>query len=159
MGFARLFGLPYERCRAGIPIAEAFSSIHPDDVDRVASDIQEAMGRGGAFRCKYRVRQDDGCCRWIEANGGAELNADAKAVRFPGFLINNESRRAAHAVELPSRLRSGLIHIPVHLSPSHLQPLEIPKLPMDANNLYVAMTRGARKLVICSETPVLTPRR
>ncbi len=30
---------------------------------------------------------------------------------------------------------------------------------MDANNLYVAMTRGARKLVICSGTPVITPRR
>lgn len=30
---------------------------------------------------------------------------------------------------------------------------------MDAQNLYVALTRGARRLVICSPTPLLTPAR
>ncbi|MDF5828793.1 hypothetical protein P4233_16400 [Pseudomonas aeruginosa] len=29
---------------------------------------------------------------------------------------------------------------------------------MDAKHLYVAMTRGSARLVICSETPVLIPR-
>lgn len=28
---------------------------------------------------------------------------------------------------------------------------------MDARHLYVALSRGARKLVVCSPTPVLTP--
>jgi len=28
---------------------------------------------------------------------------------------------------------------------------------IDARNLYVAMTRGSRKLVICSRTPILQP--
>ncbi|WP_329602550.1 hypothetical protein [Pseudomonas putida] len=32
--FSRSFGLPADRCMAGIPIEEAFSSIHPDDRDR-----------------------------------------------------------------------------------------------------------------------------
>ncbi len=95
--FSRTFGLSAERCMAGIPIAEAFSSIHPDDVDRLASDIEEAMKRGGAFRCEYRVRQDDGCYRWVEANGHAELDALGQAIRFPGVLMNIESRKAAEA--------------------------------------------------------------
>ena len=95
--FSRSFGLSAESCKAGIPIAEAFSSIHPDDVTRVAADIQEAMGRGGAYRCEYRVRQEDGRYRWVEANGRAELNAQGQPVRFPGVLMDIESRRAAEA--------------------------------------------------------------
>lgn len=95
--FARTFGLPVERCKSGIPIAEAFSSIHPEDVDRLASEIEATMARGGAFRCEYRVRQDDGLYRWVEANGRAELDAQGQAIRFPGVLMNIESRKAAEA--------------------------------------------------------------
>ena len=61
--FSRSFGLPADKCLAGIPIEEAFASIHPDDRDRVSAGIQEAMSRGGAYRCEYRVRQDDGSYR------------------------------------------------------------------------------------------------
>ena len=95
--FSRSFGLPAEKCKAGIPIAEAFSSIHPEDLDRVASEIRQTMARGGAFRCEYRVRQHDGHYRWVEANGHAELDAGGQAVRFPGVLMDIESRRAAEA--------------------------------------------------------------
>lgn len=95
--FSRSFGLPAERCMAGIPIQEAFSSIHPDDVDRVSADINEAMRRGGAFRCEYRVRNEDGRYRWIEANGRSELNDQGQAIRFPGVLMDIDSRRAAEA--------------------------------------------------------------
>jgi len=95
--FSRSFGLPADKCLAGIPIEEAFASIHPDDRDRVSADIQEAMSRGGAYRCEYRVRQHDGSYRWIEANGRAELDEQGEAVRFPGFLMDIESRRSAEA--------------------------------------------------------------
>lgn len=95
--FSRSFGLPADKCLAGIPIEEAFASIHPDDRDRVSADIQEAMSRGGTYRCEYRVRQDDGSYRWIEANGRAELDEGGEAVRFPGILMDIESRRSAEA--------------------------------------------------------------
>ncbi|MFP3443490.1 PAS domain-containing protein [Pseudomonas sp. SIMBA_067] len=95
--FSRSFGLPADKCLAGIPIEEAFASIHPDDRDRVSADIQEAMSRGGAYRCEYRVRQHDGSYRWIEANGRAELDEQGEAVRFPGILMDIESRRSAEA--------------------------------------------------------------
>jgi PAS domain S-box-containing protein len=95
--FSRSFGLSAERCREGIPIAEAFSSIHPDDIERVSLYIKQAMARGGAYRCEYRVRHEDGGYRWVEANGRAELNEAGQAVRFPGVLMDIESRRAAEA--------------------------------------------------------------
>jgi PAS domain S-box-containing protein len=96
-GIFRSFGLAADRCLAGIPIEEAFSSIHPDDRDRVLADIQDAMRRGGAYRCEYRVKQHEGGYRWVEANGRAELNSDGLAVRFPGVLMDIESRRSAEA--------------------------------------------------------------
>lgn len=95
--FSRSFGLSAERCREGIPIAEAFASIHPDDIERVSLYIKQAMARGGAYRCEYRVRHEDGGYRWVEANGRAELNEAGQAVRFPGVLMDIESRRAAEA--------------------------------------------------------------
>ncbi|WP_311197616.1 PAS domain-containing protein [Pseudomonas protegens] len=61
--------------------------MHPGDRDRVSADIQEAMKRGGVYRCD-RVRQHDGSFRWIEANGRAELNEEGRAVRFPGILMD-----------------------------------------------------------------------
>lgn len=95
--FSRAFGLPAERCMAGIPIDEVFSSTHPDDRDRVSADIQVAMNRGGAYRREAMVRQEDGSYRWIEANDRAELNSRGQAVRFPGILMDIESRRSAEA--------------------------------------------------------------
>lgn len=95
--FSRSFGLPLERCKAGIPIEEAFGSIHPTDVGRVADEIERTLQRGGSFRCEYRVRREDGQYRWIEASGHVELDANGVPERFPGVLIDIESRRAAEA--------------------------------------------------------------
>ncbi|MFV3406264.1 MULTISPECIES: hybrid sensor histidine kinase/response regulator [Pseudomonas] len=95
--FARSFGLSPVRCQQGIPIEEAFTSIHPDDHARVNQAIAEAMACGGLFRCEYRVRQPDASFRWVEANGRAELDANGVAVRFPGVLMDIESRKVAEA--------------------------------------------------------------
>ncbi|HEN8798401.1 TPA: PAS domain-containing protein [Pseudomonas putida] len=112
--FSRSFGLPVERCLAGMPLAEAFGSIHPDDRQQVASAIEAAMARGGAFRCEYRVRQDDGCYHWVEANGRAELDEQGRAVRFPGVLMDIGSRREAEAERdrVSAMLRSFTAAVP-----------------------------------------------
>ena len=95
--FARTFGLSPEECLAGLTLEETFSSIHPDDLGRVADDIQQAMNLGGAYRSEYRVRQQDGHYRWVEANGHVEIDAQGRASRFPGVLMDIESRRRAEA--------------------------------------------------------------
>lgn len=95
--FSKAFGIPSQKCKAGISIAEAFTSIYPEDRDRVSREIAAAMAHGGPFRCEYRVRQDDGEYHWVEANGRAELNATGHAIRFPGVLMDIEPRRAAEA--------------------------------------------------------------
>lgn len=95
--FAEAFGLPVEDCRGGLSLDQVKSSIHDDDLPRVDRAIAEALDRGGAYRCEYRVRREDGLYRWIEASGRVELGADGSAVRFPGVLIDIEARRATEA--------------------------------------------------------------
>nr|WP_314481136.1 PAS domain-containing protein [uncultured Pseudomonas sp.] len=112
--FSHSFGLPLDKCLAGISLAEAFASIHPQDRERVAQAIQAAMALGGSFRCEYRVRQDDDCYHWIEANGRVELDEQGVAVRFPGVLMNIESRRKAQAERdrMSSLLRTFTAAVP-----------------------------------------------
>ncbi len=93
--FARLFGLDAKRCASGLPLSEVMEPIHPDDVGRVQDAVQRAMGRGGPYQCEYRVRTHDGSYVWVEANGRVELDAQGRAVRFPGVLRDHTERRHA----------------------------------------------------------------
>jgi PAS domain S-box-containing protein len=105
--FARSFGLSIELCLEGLPLAQVTESIHPEDRQRVEMTIAEAIQRGGPYRCEYRVLQNDGVYRWIEASGRAELDAQGRAIRFPGVLMDIESRRAA---EVERDRVSALLH-------------------------------------------------
>ena len=93
--FARSFSLDAVRCRDGLVLEEVAASIHPDDSERVGAAVADALARGGAYRCEYRVRQGDGDYRWVEANGRVELDDGGRPVRFPGVLLDIEHRRRA----------------------------------------------------------------
>ena len=92
--FARSFSLSPEECRAGLPLAKVMESIHEEDQPAVARSIADALQSGGAYRCEYRVRQQDGGYRWVEANGRVDLGPDGAPIRFPGILIDVDHRRA-----------------------------------------------------------------
>lgn len=94
--FAEAFGLDPDSCRNGIELAEVTKVIHPDDIALVNDAIAEALARGGAYRCQYRVAHGAGF-RWLEASGKVELAADGSPVRFPGVLIDIDERRAVEA--------------------------------------------------------------
>jgi PAS domain S-box-containing protein len=95
--FALSFDLDPEQCQEGLALAQVLESIHPDDVARVRRAIEESLGRGGAFRCEYRVRQGGGGYRWVEANGRVETDGAGNPVRFPGVLLDIEHRRRTEA--------------------------------------------------------------
>ncbi|HEY8356503.1 MAG TPA: PAS domain-containing protein, partial [Ramlibacter sp.] len=90
--FARAFGLDTAECRAGVPVARTVESIHPDDRARVRVAIEESLRSGGRYRSQYRVLQSDGKYHLIEASGRCELDAQGRAVRFPGVLLDIEDR-------------------------------------------------------------------
>jgi PAS domain S-box-containing protein len=95
--FARTFGLDPARCRRGLALAQVVPSVHESDRAALEKAIAEALERGGAYRCQFRVRQADGTFRWIEANGHVELDENGQAQRFPGVLLDIEGWRSAEA--------------------------------------------------------------
>jgi signal transduction histidine kinase len=94
--FARSFDIEEELCRRGLPLEQVMASIHQDDRERVGAEVEQALRRGGAYRCEYRVRQHDGTYRWIEANGRVDQDIHGRPVRFPGVLIDVDHR---HKIE------------------------------------------------------------
>jgi len=106
--FARTFDLDAERCRTGIRLSDVVASIHPDDIQEVERAINEVLARGGSYRCEYRVRQQEGNYRWIEANGRMDKDANGAARCFPGVLIDIEHRRQIESAlrELNEQLES-----------------------------------------------------
>ena len=91
--FAHTFGVSPELCRTGLPLSQLTSSIHPEDWPGVERLLQEAIAKGSSYRAEYRVRQEDGFYKWIEASGRCEHDGDGNAIRFPGVLIDTDERR------------------------------------------------------------------
>jgi len=95
--FARAFGLDPVRCREGIPLADIFATVHPDDQAGLAGAIEAATVRGGPYSHQYRVRRADERYYWIEANGRVDHGPTGEPLSFPGVLIDVEERRAVEA--------------------------------------------------------------
>jgi signal transduction histidine kinase/DNA-binding response OmpR family regulator len=95
--FARSFGLDPTLCQVGLSLADVMVSIHEDDRETVSDAIAASVRNGGPYRCEFRVRQQDGVFRWIEANGRVDMGKDGTAMRFPGVLIDIDHRRAIEA--------------------------------------------------------------
>jgi PAS domain S-box-containing protein len=112
--FAATFGIDPDLCRSGVSLAQVLGSIHSDDAPHVLAAIRDALARGGAYRCEYRVRDNGGGYRWIEANGHVELGDDGTPRRFPGVLLNIQSRRDAEAARdaAASLLRTLVAAVP-----------------------------------------------
>ncbi len=113
--FARSFDLDPELCRTGLPLDQVMESIHVDDRGRVSEAIAEVLGRGGDYRCEYRVRRHGGGWRWVEANGQVSFSADGAPLRFPGVLLDVTGRRETLEAlrESEARLRAVFDAVPV----------------------------------------------
>ena len=103
--FARSFGLDPEQCRQGLPLTVPFDSILLDDRPRVEELIGKALSSGGDYRAEYRVRQDGGDYRWVEAVGRCELDSAGKPLRFPGVLVDIDLRKRDEAALAASEER------------------------------------------------------
>ncbi|HEV7323313.1 MAG TPA: response regulator [Ensifer sp.] len=96
-GFAAAFGFEPEQRPSALSLSEIVAAVHPDDQERVAASVEEALINGGTYTHQYRTRRKDGTYRWLEANGRVERGADGVALQFPGVLIDIEERRAVEA--------------------------------------------------------------
>ncbi|MDB5689561.1 MAG: hybrid sensor histidine kinase/response regulator [Sphingomonas bacterium] len=115
--FATLYGIDPDRAAEGVPVAEFFGGIHPDDIDRVQGEVDAARASCGRFVSEYRLLHGDGTVHWVSAQGRCVADDQGRCVRFPGVSYDITDRmkadlalRAAKAerdfvVELTARQR------------------------------------------------------
>jgi PAS domain S-box-containing protein len=102
--FVKAYGADPSQAVSGMGIAEFLKSIHPDDLQRVQSGIVETINLGSEFLMEYRLLQEDGSHRWVEARGHCILSEDGTPLRFPGVTIDISGRKLAQ-----SAIARGLI--------------------------------------------------
>ncbi|MEQ8288719.1 MAG: diguanylate cyclase [Gammaproteobacteria bacterium] len=102
----RQFGYDPQDLRDGV-VAYA-SMIHPDDLERVASEVQTYNDAGASsFEQEYRIICTDGRVRWIYDRSTVERDADGRAHHFQGIVIDISERKEA---EEKLRQHEELLH-------------------------------------------------
>jgi two-component sensor histidine kinase len=93
--FARMFSVDPAKGTEGAPLQEYLASIHPDDVDRIAEAIDQALTTRGKYVQEYRVLQKDGSSRWLEARGECLFSEDGKPDRLVGVVVDITDQKNA----------------------------------------------------------------
>ena len=91
--FAALYGVETELALKGLPLSAYVAGIHPDDRDRVAAGIGRTIAEGGSFEDEYRTIDGQGELHWVLARGHCILDANGRAERFPGAVVETTSER------------------------------------------------------------------
>lgn len=91
---ARMFGVSHDEA-AGGPLEAYMKAIHPDDRDRVAGAIKQALDAGDGYETTYRLVAPGLPVRWIVARGRVEQDGAGRAVRLPGVVVDITNQRHA----------------------------------------------------------------
>ena len=84
-------------------LAEAYRHIHPDDVPRVAADVEAALASTGEYTTEYRVPLPDGRTRHLSARGQMITDAAGNPLRLVGAAHDVTAER-----ESSERTRAAL---------------------------------------------------
>jgi PAS domain S-box-containing protein len=86
--FASMLEVDRHRAALGLPIADYFAAIHPDDIDMVKDAIRRSNEHGEELRVEFRVRSATGDVRWLVGVGNPRFDADGRIHRFPGVAVD-----------------------------------------------------------------------
>ena len=86
-----------------------FSRIHPQDVDRVRSEIDSHLrGDTPQLECEYRILHRDSAYRWVQTRGIAVSEGGQKPNRIAGSMTDITARKG-----IEDRLRHDAMHDPL----------------------------------------------
>ena len=86
-----------------------FSRIHPQDVDRVRSDIESHLrGDTPQLECEYRILHRDSAYRWVQTRGLGVSEGGQKPNRIAGSMTDITARKG-----IEDRLRHDAMHDPL----------------------------------------------
>ncbi len=93
--------LPEEFLSGAVPYA---SIVHPDDLERVAREVQEHAASGvESFQQEYRIVTKDGRARWLDDRTVIERDAAGRITHYQGIVIDITER-----VRMEEQLRAAL---------------------------------------------------
>ncbi|MDQ2051220.1 PAS domain S-box protein [Natronolimnohabitans sp. A-GB9] len=93
--FAETFGVEPDAAREGVSLEQFVTSVHEDDRERVAAEIDDALERCGEYEEEYRVRDADGNLRWVLARGTVDCDETGTPITFPGTVVDITDRKRA----------------------------------------------------------------
>jgi PAS domain S-box-containing protein len=103
---ARMFSVEAVAAAEGLPVATYLQLVHEDDRAAVASALGRAIELCSAYDVEYRVRQDGGSFRWLQARGRVESDGTGHAAYFHGAVIDVTDRKIS---ELSLRDKNQLL--------------------------------------------------
>jgi signal transduction histidine kinase len=88
-----MFSLTASAAAVGLPAAAYLQVVHEEDRADVADALEHAIELCGTCDIEYRVRQNDGAFRWLQARGRVEPDGAGRAVYFHGAMIDITDRK------------------------------------------------------------------
>ena len=86
-----------------------FDRVHPEDVDRLRRDFEQAIRDGSRFKSEFRVLLPDGRQRYMIGKGSVTRHRDGKALRILGVNYDVTDRKEAEIRLRESEARLRMI--------------------------------------------------
>ena len=86
-------------------VEEWFTRVHPEDVDRVKLEVDEAVeGRAAHLETQHRLRHRSGAYRWVLSRAAVVRTSDGRPTRMAGSLTDITDGKVVDALTgLPNR--------------------------------------------------------
>lgn len=89
---SRIYGLPDTRAR---PMAAHMAAIHPEERERCAASLAEALRGGTDLDVEFRILRPDGAVRWIHCQGRAAYDTSGAVDRVDGVCQDVSAKHEA----------------------------------------------------------------